>query len=282
MSDSVIHDIGYQRYTGPRLGGAYAARSLYGLGLRTAFGIGRGAKAKIFPWIVVAIMFGVAVVVTAVRAQAGIKLMDYLSFPGNLGLVLLLFCAVVAPELVSRDLRSGVLPLYFSRPLTRAGYAMAKLGALVSALWLLMAGPLLLMFIGGAFTVKGASKVWHEWTDFLPALAHAGIYAVVYGSLSLLIASLVGRRAVAAAVIVAVFLVTTPILGVLVVIGGEVGRQLAFLVSPLTLVDGLGNWLFGMKNLDIGDFGAVYLAAVVALVTACVMLLLERYRKVAR
>ena len=38
----------------------------------------------------------------------------------------MLFCAVVAPELVSRDLRGGVLPLYFSRPLTRIDYALAK------------------------------------------------------------------------------------------------------------------------------------------------------------
>src|SRR4051794_20615524 len=200
MSDSVIHDIGYQRYTGPRLGGGYAARSLYGLGLRSSFGIGRGAKAKVFPWIVVAIMFAVAIVVAAVRAQVGTVLIGYLHYPGNLGLLLVMFCAVAAPELVSRDLRSGVLPLYFSRPLTRTGYAVARLGALVTALWLLMAGPLLLMFVGAAFTVKGAAKVWAEFLDLLPALLHAGVYALVFGSLSLLVASFVGRRAVAAAV----------------------------------------------------------------------------------
>ena len=137
----VIHDIGYQRYEGPRLGRGYAARSLYGLGVRTAFGIGRGAKAKIFPWIAIGIVLVVAVVVTAIRTQVGRPVMGYLEFPGAMSFLVLLFCAVVAPELVSRDLRSGVLPLYFSRPLTRSDYALAKLGAMVTAVWLLLAGP---------------------------------------------------------------------------------------------------------------------------------------------
>jgi ABC-2 type transport system permease protein len=279
---SVIHDIGYQRYAGPRLGSGYAARSLYGLGLRTAFGIGRGPKAKIFPWITVGIMLLVAIVVAAIRAQVGTVLIGYLYFPGNLGLLLVLFCAVVAPELVSRDLRSGVLPLYFSRPLTRTGYALAKLGALVTALWAVITVPLLVMYLGGVFTVKGAGKVWDETLDFLPGLAHAGIFALVYGALALTVASFVGRRAVAAAIIVAVFLVTTPVVGVLNVVGGETGRQLSYLVSPLTLVDGLGSWLWNMNNVEVGSFGLVYLSAVVALVVACVLVLLERYRKVAR
>ena len=41
----VIHDIGYRRYTGPRLGRAQIARALYWHSLRSAFGIGRGDKA---------------------------------------------------------------------------------------------------------------------------------------------------------------------------------------------------------------------------------------------
>lgn len=45
----VIHDIGYQRYTGPRLGRRHVFGALYLHGLRTAFGLGRSAKAKIFP-----------------------------------------------------------------------------------------------------------------------------------------------------------------------------------------------------------------------------------------
>ncbi|HEV7899336.1 MAG TPA: ABC transporter permease [Planosporangium sp.] len=282
MPSGVIHDIGYQRYTGPRLGRGYATRSLYVHGLRTAFGLGRSAKAKIFPWALAGIVAVVATVLTAVRAQTGRPVMTYLEFPGAVGFLVILFCAAVAPELVSRDLRSGVLPLYFSRPLGRADYALAKLGALTSAVWLVLAGPQLLMFIGGAFSVHGPKAVWNEFLDVLPALANSAIYAIVYSSLSLLVASLAGRRAVAAAVIVAVFVVTTPIVAVLSVTGGSPAHQLAFLASPSTVVQGAGVWLFDLKGMDIGAYGPVYGLAIVALVAACVLLLLTRYRKVAR
>ena len=93
--NSVIHDIGYQRYTGPRLGRAYAVRSLYAESLRAAFGLGRGAKAKIFPWIVVGILTLVAVVIVAVASQTGGMEMPYLDFPQSMSLLIVLFGAVV-------------------------------------------------------------------------------------------------------------------------------------------------------------------------------------------
>ena len=46
---SVIHDLGYRRYDGPRLGRAQIVRALAWHSFRAAFGLGRGAKAKIVP-----------------------------------------------------------------------------------------------------------------------------------------------------------------------------------------------------------------------------------------
>ena len=45
----VIHDLGYRHYDGPRLGRGAIIRALYWHSLRSAYGIGRGAKAKIVP-----------------------------------------------------------------------------------------------------------------------------------------------------------------------------------------------------------------------------------------
>jgi ABC-2 type transport system permease protein len=280
---SVIHDIGYQRYAGVRLGRGYAARSLFTHGLRTAFGLGRSAKSKIFPWFVVGIVGLVAAVVTAVRAQTGTPVLSYADFPEQMTFLIILFSAVVAPELVSRDLRSGVLPLYFSRPLARSDYALAKLAALTTASWLMLAGAQLLMFVGGAFSLHGPKAVWNEFLDFLPALGYSAIFALVFSALSLFVASLASRRAVAAAVIVAVFLVTTPIVGVLYGAGGQTAQQLAFLASPTTLVGGVGDWLFETTGeTGVGDFGPLYGAVTVGLIAVCVLSLLARYRRVAR
>ena len=46
----VIHDIGYQRYEGPRLGRGYASRSLFVHSVRGAYGLGRSAWAKVLPF----------------------------------------------------------------------------------------------------------------------------------------------------------------------------------------------------------------------------------------
>ncbi len=67
----VIHDIGYRHYDGPRLGRAGIVRALGWHSLRSAFGIGRGAKAKIIPVIAFVIMCVPAVVNAIAMAQGG-------------------------------------------------------------------------------------------------------------------------------------------------------------------------------------------------------------------
>ncbi|MCM0674727.1 ABC transporter permease [Micromonospora phytophila] len=285
----VIHDIGYQRYTGPRLGRRHVFGALYLHGLRTVFGLGRSAKAKIFPWLVVGIVTVVAAGLTAVRSQIGQVVMTYAQFADSMSWLVIFFVAVAAPELVSRDLRSGVLPLYFSRPLPRSDYPLAKLLALVTALWLLLGGPQLVMFLGAAFTTDaGMRGVWNELLDLLPGLLYAGLWAVVFASIGLLVASLTGKRAFAAGGIVAVFLMTTPVVGVLSIMPSQTINELALIASPSTLVQGVGLWALGdllveagQNGFQIGGFGPVYAVAAVVLVTACVLLLLVRYRKVA-
>ncbi|NYF55165.1 ABC transporter permease [Micromonospora purpureochromogenes] len=285
----VIHDIGYQRYTGPRLGRRHVFGALYLHGLRTAFGLGRSAKAKIFPWLVVGIVTLVAAGATAVRSQIGEVVMTYAQFADSMSWLVIFFAAVAAPELVSRDLRSGVLPLYFSRPLPRGDYALAKLLALISALWLLLGAPQLVMFLGAAFTTgDGMRGVWNELLDLLPGLLYAGLWAVVFASVGLLVASLTGKRAFAAGGIVAVFLMTTPIVGTLSILPSRTVNELAGLGSPSTIVQGVGIWSLGdllvsedQGGPDIGGFGPVYALAAVLLVAGCVALLMLRYRKVA-
>jgi len=275
-AESVIHDIGYQRYEGPRLGRGYAARSLYVHGLRTAFGLGRSAKAKIFPWTVIGLVGAIALILAVAKSQG--EQISYQDLPQTVSVLALVFLAVVAPELVSRDLRNHLLPLYFSRPIHRADYALAKLGSLVSAVWLMMAGAQTLIFAAGAF---GPGDVLDELAGLLKGYAVAGFYAVIFSSLSILIASVASRRAFAAGAIAAVFLVTLSVAGVLTELGEDPVSYLAPLGSPIMLPEGVREWVFKTGEVDVGQFGAVYGAAGVLLPTIFVLLLLLRYRRVA-
>ena len=281
---SVIHDIGYQRYTGRRLGRGAVFGAIYVHGLRAAFGLGRSAKAKIFPWLVAGIVILVAVILAAVRAQINILPLNYFQFADAMSWLVIFFVAIVAPELVSRDMRAGVLPLYFSRPLRAADYIGAKWASLVTAVWLLLGVPQLIIFLGAAFTTKtGFSGVWKELGDLLPAWGYSLLWAVLFASISLLIASLTGKRAFAAAGIVAAFLMTSPVVAVLLNLPSPTAQHLAGLASPMSLTSGIASWLVTGSNtgLVVDRFGPVYGIEAVTLIAGCLLLLLARYRKVA-
>ncbi|MEV0715068.1 ABC transporter permease subunit [Asanoa sp. NPDC050611] len=282
----VIHDIGYQRYEGARLGRRDVFLALYTQSLRTVFGLGRNFKAKIFPWFVVGVAAIVGIVVMAIRAQTGEVIMKYAEYPQYLSTLMVLFVAIAGPELVSRDLHSGVLPLYFSRPLRPADYALAKLAALATGVVLVWGGGQILIFIGAAFSVKGFGNVMNELADAGLGIIYTALYAVVFASIAILVASLLKRRAVAAAAIVGTFLVTTPVMGVLFILPSQTARELAQMVNPATLVGGVGDWLFeptdAQAEVSIGSFGPLYALVTVLLVALCVTLLLRRYRKVSQ
>src|SRR5687768_18339240 len=98
-----IYDIGYRNYEGARLGRGYAFRTLYVHSLRTAFGLGRGGRSLIEPWGLFAIMVLPAIVQAVVTAMSGGQgvLVSYHSYMEPVSLLLGLFCAAQAPELVS-------------------------------------------------------------------------------------------------------------------------------------------------------------------------------------
>jgi ABC-2 type transport system permease protein len=86
---------------------------------------------------------------------------------------------------------------------------------------------------------------------------------------------------VAAAAIVAVFLVTAPVVGVLEAIGGTTMRQVAPMINPVTLVRGIKTTVFHTRSeLDVGVYGPMYISVAVAIVIVFTTLLLARYRKV--
>jgi ABC-2 type transport system permease protein len=271
-ANSVIHDLGYQRYDGPRLGRAYTTRTLYLHSLRTAFGLGRGVKAKLFIWSIAGIIGLVGLILTVIRTQTGEAPLTHPEFVDQMAILSVLFLAIVAPELASRDQQTGVLALYFARPLRREDYALARLAGVVSALWLVLAAPQVVMVAGAA--LSGDNTLG----DFLQGLAHAAIHAILLGSLSLMIASLLRRRAVAAAAIVGVFLVATPIVAFSESLHTGLGNQvLISMVSPPNALIHLGTWLFTSESVPYGPLLVGYVIVVSA---ACVALLLARYRKV--
>ena len=277
----VIHDIGYQRYTGPRLGSGYSARSLYVHSVRGAYGIGRSPWAKVLPIGLVGMAGIASLIIVIINSQLPEPVLDYVGIASTFTFAAAVFVAVVAPELVSVDLRTNLLHLYLSRPLSRSGYALTKVAALATATFLLLAAPMLIMFIGMAFsTDDGVPGVLEEFGGLLVGLFAAAVHAVLLAALGLPIASLSGRRVFATGMIIGVTLLTAPVSGVLQALGDGASRQLAGLIDPVSLLNGVDRWLFDGGIYDVGPYGPVYGIAALVIIcigTACTV---WRYKKV--
>ena len=277
----VIHDIGYQRYEGPRLGRAYASRSLFTHSVRGAYGLGRSAWAKVLPFGLASLACMAALVLVVVNTQLPTQVIDYVGIASTFTYAATVFVAVVAPELVSTDLRSNLLSLYLSRPLRRTDYALTKLAALAAAVFVMLGAPMVILFLGMAFsTDDGLTGVLGEAGGLLQGFLAAAIHAVVLAALALPFASLSGRRVFATGMIIAVSLLTAPVAAALSEFSTGDAAYLANLINPISLVNGIDRWLFDGGTFDVGPYGAVFGAVALALTVVGTACTVWRYRKV--
>ncbi|MFJ9611107.1 ABC transporter permease subunit [Kitasatospora sp. NPDC101176] len=287
----VIHDIGYRGYTGPRLGRGYATRSLFTQSLRAAYGLGRSGRSKVLPMLVLGVVSMPAVVMVAVALATGAAELplDYARYLSLFGPIVAIFLASQAPVLLSRDLRYHTVPLYFSRPITRADYVRAKFAAMVCAQFLLMAAPLTVLYLGA---LLGRLDFGHNTGHFLSGLLAAALYALVPTSVAMVIAAATPRRGFGVAGIMGYLTISSVVVAVLTRIGTATeltvpdSVQWAALLSPNDLVESLTNQLFSVGGVDgrmhaPGGLGAaVFLVAALAVPAAAYGLLLRRYRSV--
>ena len=243
-----IYDIGYRRYEGPRLGRSGAVGAVVQAGVRAVFGLGRSGRSKIIPWGAVILAILPAIVAVAVRVLAGEIIPDLYSYNNYLwqiGGLFGIFLAAQAPELVVNDIRFRVLPLYFSRPMSRFDYVAAKLAALSLGLLALTLLPLLILFVGRVLAADDLLGALGDEIGSLPAIVGSAVlHAVVLASVGIAISSLASRRAYAAGAVLAVFLIGGVISEVLREAGGAFDDWAPFL-NPLAIIDGARQWLFG-------------------------------------
>ena len=282
-----IYDLGYRHYDGPRLGRRGAIGAIVAAGLRAVFGLGRSGRSKILPWGALLLGLVPAGVAVAIRVLVGdmVDLYSYANYLWGIGALMPIFVAAQAPELVVNDMRHRVLPLYFSRPIGRFDYVVAKLAALAVALLGLTLLPVLLLFAGRVLAAEDLVAALGDEIGALPGIVGSGLlHAIVLASLGLAICSLAARRAYAAGAVLAVFLIGG-------VASGTFQEEAAGLewiapfLNPLAILDGTREWLFGGSVDESPVAGAnlplfTYGVATAILLGASLATLAFRYRRV--
>jgi hypothetical protein len=153
---------------------------------------------------------------------------------------------------------------------------------MITAMFALIAGPLLVYWLGSIATISHhPGDARHQTAQFALGLANGVFHAILLGALGLVIAAFARRRAFATAAVIGVYLITSAVAGALSGLPNNSGR-FGQLFSPFTLLDGLRVWLLHGKVIDENAVpSAAYGIVSVLFVIAFVLVLLRRYQKIA-
>ncbi|MFD3512633.1 ABC transporter permease [Streptomyces sp. NPDC058657] len=284
-----IHNIGYRKYDGQRLGRSYARRSLYSQSLRGAFGLGRSAKSKVLPMILFAVMCLPAGIIVAVAVATKMKdlPLEYTRYAIVTQAIIGLYLAAQAPQSVSRDLRFKTVPLYFSRPIERTDYVLAKYAAMASALFILTGVPVVILYIGSLLAELDFAT---QTKGFAQGMVSVALLSVLFAGLGLVMAALTPRRGFGVAAVIALLTISYGAVSTVQAIAWDRGVEGAVswlgLFSPITLIDGVQTAFLGATSAFPGAHGpgsgagAVYLLVVLVLIAGSYAVLMRRYRKV--
>ncbi len=250
-----VFDLGYQGYDGERTGRWSRRRAIWQDGIRISFGLGRGAGAKVAPWLLLGFALVPIVVLVVVAAFVGpaesaddFELPSYADYYEWAMVPLALFAAVVSPLLLCPDRRDGVLALYAARPITPLDYVGSRWAAfltvMLAAVWL----PEAILFAWNALDAGEPGRFLADSWDVVPRFLLAGaLVATVLTTLGLLVASFTTRRAYASVAMLAAIFVGSAIGGIAEEnFSGAASDALSLVSLPQALTDA-GHWIFGVE-----------------------------------
>lgn len=291
-----VYDRGYRPYEGPRGRRGAATFALYKASMRRALGLRRSWRQKVAPFVLLGIVtipaivnVGIAYVTRDQLISEQIEIITYREYVG-VSSALLLFVAIVAPDVMCPDRRQHVLPLMFARPLVGVDYVFAKVAAIASIIFAFSFLPQVVLFLGNMLVSDSALDYLTGNLDVVWQVPlSVTLLALYYAVIGVAISSLTDRRIVAGAAIIGLFLVTSITSAILVgpddrFTPGSAAALLNILAMPLYLRDiiFLGHVsrrspLGGVQNGGLGALGAYLFVLCVGL-----GVLLRRYRWVER
>lgn len=221
-----ILDRGYRKFDGRRKGVWGAVRSTAWHTTRSVLGLGRKARHKIAPALVIIVAMLPAVVFVGAAVLLGGEefieeflvgiVPEYSELARQSIAAMILFTGLVAPEALVRDRRDGMLSLYLSTPLTRQTYLGAKVLSVSGLMALIVLVPTIVYLFGLTFASLGPDGVGDWMIVLVRTLVSGTLASVVYALVSMGAASLTDRRAFASLSVVLTMLGSLIVVQILV------------------------------------------------------------------
>jgi ABC-2 type transport system permease protein len=256
-----VFDRGYKHYDGPRLGRSHAFSALVRYSIKRALGIKKSWTAKVIPIILYVAVALPVVISLGIRAfLPSAQVLDYPDFFTFIFIIEGIFVAMIAPEMLCGDRRENVLPLYFSRAITRLDYLLAKLIATAVLTLTMSLAPAVVLWIGRQLLdTSPLSAMRDHLGDLGRIFISGGMIALYLGALGLLVSSFTGRKSIAIAIIVLGFLISTSLAFALAaaIKNMDIKRYLVFL-SPTDTISAFVNQLFHARVAGPTEFGQYF------------------------
>lgn len=280
-TEAQIFDRGYRTYDGVRTGVPGAIKTVVFQSIRAVLGLGRSARHKVIPVVVILMSFVPAIVFVGLAALLPEDLGNdflptYAEYYGFVITALFLFTAFVAPELLCTDRRSGMLGVYLASPLDRTTYLAAKLLAVMSLLAIVTVGPTLLLLIALSFEGSGPDGIVNFF-ETLGRIALAGVVVSLYFSaISMAVSSTTDRKGAATATTLGLFVGSAAVSTALTGFDYSTYFRLGnLLVLPTELTFRIhsepGEW----RNIE----ASLMWLATIGIIVVCVAWVWLRYRK---
>lgn len=234
--DAQILDRGYRRYEGERTGVRGAIWALIRHSVQRALGMRRSVWAKLLPIFAAAIAFVPAIVFVGIVAITKFGKNDsittyllptYATYYTYIIAAIMVFAALVAPEVLCTDRRTGMLGVYLSSPLDRDTYLAAKAGAIAFVVSIVCLFPPLLMLVANVLQSQGPKGIGNIVLTLVRVLGAGLAITALFTGITMGVASLTDRKAIAAAGVLLLFLVTIMIAGTLSMGGTSPVRAIA-------------------------------------------------------
>jgi ABC-2 type transport system permease protein len=136
----------------------------------------------------------------------------------------IILAAMVGPGLIAPDLANNALPLYFSRPLTRMNYALARLSTLLAILSIITWVPGLILF-GIQTGMAGSDWFYANWRLACGIVAGFAVWLLLVSMVALASSAYAKMKIVSGALVLGFFFIlsgaSTMINGVLRVTWGN-------------------------------------------------------------
>ena len=197
--------------------------ALFWHSLRSSFGIGRGAKAKILPVIAFVAICLPAVVNAVAVAKGGAPVVFYGTYTFPLRVVVMTIFVAVAGARARLRATCAVTSCRCTSPGRCAGGTIRPRSTQRSP-WpasLMIEIPLLLLYLGNIVSAQGGSGVWHQTRLLAGGLGVGALWAVLLAAIGLALACLTAKRAYATGAVAIFFFLTWTLAQIIYSVAGH-------------------------------------------------------------